>query len=585
MDFRLFRRIHAARQLMVQLAIGGALSAILSVAQAALLAHVVSQVYIGHATLAAVRFPSIMLLAAIALRALLAGANENWALRGADLSQMQLRQRFVAFLLQAGPMADARAETGALTTLAIQGIDEFEVFLAQYFPQVIVTAAVPAIVWIGVMVHDWISGLLILLTLPLIPLFMYLIGRQAETKSKQQVVLMSQLNGHFLDVLHGLDTLKLFGRSREQTNTIYRQSEAFRASTMATLQIAFLSGMVLELIASLSMAFVAVAIGLRLIHAALSFETAFMVLVLVPEFYIPWRNLGAKFHEGLKGATAAQQIFDLLDASPAIAPGGETRLADPGPWTLVWQNVSYTYPGQSMPALHDISLSLAEGDHLAIVGPSGSGKSTLIQLLLGATSFSGAIQVAGVPLETLDIAWWRRQMSWVTQHPYLFEGTILDNLQRVAPKATRVEIQASLVRSGAWDFIQRLPKGWDTEIGQEGLRLSGGQRQRLALARAFLLDTPIVIFDEPTQNLDLVSEEALLGAMDELRQGRTAITIAHRLTTVANADRVLVLRNGEAVEWGTPEELAKQNGLYRALVDAYRGRESQYAAYQADPAL
>lgn len=585
MDRRLFKEIYAAKRLMIGLGAFGAVAGILSVAQAALLARIVSRVYIYHASLTAVRSLSILLLTAIACRALVAGITENWSLRGAALTQMQLRQRFVEWLLEAGAVADARPETGTLATLAIQGIDDFEVFLARYVPQMMVTATVPAVVWIGIVVHDWVSGLLILVTLPLIPLFMYLIGRQAETHSKRQVSLMKRLNGHLLDVLHGLETLKLFGRSREQAGTVYRQSEAFRASTMATLRIAFLSGLVLELIASLSMAFVAVAIGLRLTHAELSFETAFMVLVLVPEFYMPWRNLSAKFHDALKGTTAAQQIFDLVDAFPTVAPTAGIGVTTPGPWALEWENVSYTHRGRTTPALRSVSLSLAEGEHLAIVGPSGSGKSTFVQLLLGAYAYSGAIRVAGVPLQRLDIGWWRRQMSWITQHPYLFEGTIRDNLHRVAHGATEAEILESLVRSGAWDFVSRLPKGWDTAVGQEGFRLSGGQRQQLALARAFLLQNPIVVFDEPTQNLDLSSEGTLLNAIHALGQGRTTITIAHRLATVLNADRVLVLRNGKAVQYGTPEDLMEQDGLYRSLVEAYLGRKPPYAAYQADPAL
>ncbi len=585
MDLRVFREIYAAKRLVIGLGALGTVAGILIVAQAALLARIVSRVYIYHASLAAVRSLSIMLLIAIALRALVAGATESWSLRGAALTQVQLRARFVEWLLQAGAVADARPETGALVTLAIQGIDDFEVFLARYVPQMMVTATIPVVVWIGIVVHDWVSGLLILATLLLIPLFIYLIGRQAEARAKRQVSLMKRLNSHLLDVLQGLETLKLFGRSHEQVGTVYRHSEAFRASTMATLRIAFLSGLVLELIASLSMAFVAVAIGLRLIHAGLSFETAFLVLVLVPEFYIPWRNLAAKFHDGLQGITAAQQIFDLMEACPSVAARAAIRLPTPGPWTLEWEHVFYTHAGRTTPALQGVSLSLAEGEHLAIVGPSGSGKSTLAQLLLGAHSCSGTIRVAGVPLQQLDIAWWRRQMSWITQHPYLFEGTIRDNLRRVADGATEAAMQESLVRSGAWDFVSRLPKGWDTAVGPEGFRLSGGQRQQLALARAFLLQSPIVVFDEPTQNLDLSNEEDLVKAMHALGQGRTTITIAHRLATVLHADRVLVLRNGEAVQCGTPDDLMAQDGLYRSLVEAYLGRKPPYADYQADSAL
>ncbi len=585
MDLRLWRQLNTTKQLVAGLALGGALTGLLIVFQALFLARIVSGVYIGHAQWHVVWPFSLMLLAIIALRSLVAGFQESWALRFSAESQTRLRHQFIHFLLHEGGGSETRPDSGALVTLAVQGIDDFEVFLARYLPQIVITALVPAIVWLGVVSRDWLSGLILLITLPLIPLFMILIGRQAENHSQRQIQLMNRLSGHFLDVLHGLDTLKLFGRSQEQSKTIYRQSEAFRATTMATLRIAFLSGMVLELIASLSMAFIAVAVGLRLIHGQIPFETAFMVLVLIPEFYIPWRGLGAKFHDGLKGASAAKEIFELMESPLPALQGGHVQLPQSGPWSLEWRSVSFTYPSRTLPALEDITLALQPGQRLAIVGPSGSGKSTLIQLLMGTYSFSGEIRVGGTPLSELDLNWWRRQLSWVTQRPYLFDGTILDNLRQVASDASTSQMQQALVHSGAWEFISQWHDGWDTQIGQEGVRLSGGQRQRLALARAFLLDTPVVVFDEPTQNLDLASEQALLDAMERLSKGRTVITIAHRLSTVTRADRLLVLQQGRMAQWGSPEELLRKPGLYRALVDAYQGRETAHAPLQADQVL
>lgn len=585
MDLRLWRQLRSAKSLALGLGISSTGIGVLIVLQAGLLSGIVSMVYIHETAFPRVWPLSLALLAVIALRAVVVGIQEHWALRHAAEAETQLRQKFVSYLLEAGPMAVRGPDSGELINLAVQGIEDLEIFLARYFPQIITTAAVPAIVWVGVVIHDWLSGLILLLTLPIIPLFMILIGWQADKLSQRQIGLMNRLSGHFLDVLHGLDTLKLFGRSRMQSKTVYDQSEAFRASTMAALRIAFLSGMVLELIASLSMAFIAVAVGLRLIHGRLAFETAFMVLVLVPEFYVPWRSLGAKFHEGLKGASAAKEIFKMMEAPSPVMTGGDRVPVIPGPWPILWQDVSFTYLGRSMPAIAHLTLPIEPGEHLAIVGPSGSGKSTFVHLLMGLNPFNGSIQVAGLPLWDLDLSWWRRQMTWVTQRPYLFDGTILENLQLVRPNMSPDDITKALVQSSAWDFVSSLPQGWDTPVGQEGFRLSGGQRQRLALARAFLLDTPIIIFDEPTQNLDLASEEALLGAMERLSRGRTTITIAHRLTTIARADRIMVMQGGRLAQWGSPAELRHEPGLYRSLIEAYEGKEPIHESFQADQVL
>ncbi|MCY0879924.1 MAG: thiol reductant ABC exporter subunit CydD [Firmicutes bacterium] len=585
MDSRLWRKVSAAKRLTVGLGLASTLNGMFLVGQAWTLARLVSAVYLHHAFWAGVASDAWALLALIVARAAILGASEKWALDHAAAVESHLRREFLQALTRHHPGALNSPESGELLHLAVQGIEDLEVFLARYFPQVIVTATVPAIVWLGLMVRDWVSGLLVLLTLPLIPVFMVLIGQQADKASKRQVAVLNRMSGHFLEVIHGLDTLKLFGQSRREATAVRRQSEEFRRTTMKTLRIAFLSGLVLELIASLSMAFVAVAIGLRLIHGLISFQSAFMVLVLVPEFYLPWRQLGAKFHDGLKGAQAASMLFDLMEGQPAPASGGQARLPAPGPWPLAWRDLTVRYAGRERPALSRVTLALGAGQHLAIVGPSGSGKSTLLQTLLGDLPYDGDILIGGVNLKDLDLTWWRSQMAWVTQRPYFFAGTIRENLQRVAPDASPDAMEWALREAGAWELVQRFPRGWDTPIGQEGYALSGGQRQRLALARAFLMNRPVVIFDEPSQNLDLATESALMEAMARLRQGRTTLTIAHRLATVAHADLVVVLDHGEVAQVGTPADLRRQPGLYRTLLDAYAPRGDEDALLQADPSV
>ena len=583
MDIRLWRQLKSAKSLALGLGLTSLLTGVLIVLQAEFLSRIASLIYIDHQDFGRIEPLSFMLLGAFGFRAVLAGFQEYWALRRSAEIQGELRQRFVDALLHQGPIGD-RPESGALVTLAVQGVDDLEVFLARYFPQILVTAAVPTIVWAGVMMHDWVSAVILLVTLPLIPVFMILIGSQAQNHATRQIFWLTRLSGHFLDVLHGLDTLKLFGQSKAQIKTVHNQSEAFRASTMDTLRIAFMSGLVLELIASLSMAFIAVAVGLRLVHNDLSFQTAFTVLVLTPEFYIPWRNLGAKFHDGLKGAAAANDLFNVMEKPLQVLPAGVRVLPDKGPWPLTWQDVSFRYSGRAVPALSHLTLQLAAGEHLAVVGPSGAGKTTFVELLLGSNPFNGTIQVGGIPLTDLNLDWWRQRLAWVTQRPYFFDGTIRQNLLAASPGATSDQVRDALIRADAWSFVQHLSHGWDTEIGQEGLRLSGGQRQRLALARAFLKDSPIIIFDEPTQNLDLVAEQELLSVMEQLARGRTIITVAHRLATVAQADRILVLANGRMTQWGSPDDLRSTPGPYRALLDAYQRKEPVRSGLEAHPA-
>lgn len=569
MEPRLWKQLKPVRRLLVVIALTSLSVGVLIVVQAQLLADIVSRAYLDHAGLHALLPVSEDLLGVLMGRALMTGLGETWSLNLATQTQITLRERLFSQVLRSGPLALSSLKTGTLVTTAVQGIDDLEIFLARYLPQMVVTALIPAVIVIRVISRDWISGGILLVTVPLIPFFMILIGRQSEGKNQRQWDALTRLNGHFLNILQGLDTLKLFGQSRSQSKGIVQASDQFRVATMATLRIAFLSGLVLELLASLSMAFIAVAIGLRLIAGAIPFDTAFMILVLIPEFYIPWRALGAKFHDGLKGLTAAKEIFDILDTPLWASHSGVRTLPDPGPWTLHFEHVGFTYPHRTLAALDDVTFTIMPGERLALVGPSGSGKSTLISLLLGLGPYRGAIRIGSQELMQLSLAWWRRQITWVTQHPYLFDATIRDNLLLVRPDASPEDLERALAKAYALEYVRSLPKGLDTAIGPEGSRLSGGQRQRLALARAFLQDTPLIIFDEPTQSLDLATEKAFVAALDALSEGRTTITVAHRLVTIAKADRVIFLQSGRIVQTGSPHDLGSRPGMFQSFVQAY----------------
>ncbi len=570
MQPRLLKEIQSVRVLLGLVVLQGVLGGILIIYQAYDLADIVNRVYLGHENLSQVQYLLENLLLVIGLRALLTLFGESGALSLATRVQARLRLRLSQRILDAGPMYVNREQAGELVNTLIQGVEDLEPYLARYIPQVAMTALVPTIILIDVFAKDWISGLILLITLPLIPFFMILIGRQAEAKTQKQWSLLSRLSAHFLDVLQGLTTLKLLGQSANQAHGIERASDQFRQATMASLRIAFLSALVLELLASLSMAMVAVAIGLRLISGVMAFRTAFFLLVLVPEFYIPWRALGTRFHDGLGGMKAAQRIFQILDAPQWTKAFGTQRLSNVEA-PLSFENVSFSYEGRENRAVEEVTARIRAQERIAIIGPSGSGKTTLLFLLMGfAHPDSGLIRTGDTPLESVDMTWWRTQVSFLTQSPYIFSGTVRDNLLMAKPSATGQELHGALKTAGAWEFVEDLPQGLETNIQERGRRLSGGQKQRLALARAFLQDAPIVLMDEPTANLDAETEASLWTDLEKLLAGRTVLVVAHRLSTVMHMDKIWVMNQGHLVQQGTATELESEPGLYRELMQAYK---------------
>jgi ATP-binding cassette subfamily C protein CydD len=576
LDRRLLRQVHAARAALA-LTIGlGFLGGILMVGQARILSRVVSGVFLSGETLRDAQPLLLTFLALALVRAGLAWAGEVTAQQVASQVKTRLREQLSARLLALGPAYARDERSGELTNTLVEGVEALDAYLSQYLPQLALAALLPLTILIFVFPLDVLSGLVLLLTAPLIPLFMVLIGNTAAGLTRRQWTALSRMSAHFLDVLQGLTTLKLLGRSREQIQTIAQVSDRFRQTTLGVLRVAFLSALTLELVATVSTALVAVEVGLRLLYGRLAFEPALFVLLLAPEFYLPLRRLGASFHAGASGLAAAQRIFEILDdrRPTARAPQPTHQPTNqPTNLSLHFQDVRYAYDGGARPALNGVSFRIAPGQTVGLIGPSGAGKSTVVQLLLRFIEPDrGTITVGGTPLQDLDRAAWRDRVAWVPQLPYLFHASVADNIRLARPGARQEQVVQAARQAHAHDFIQALPQGYDTVVGERGARLSGGQAQRIALARAFLKDAPFLILDEATAHLDPDLQAAIQDAITRLLRGRTVLLIAHRLGSVYGADQILVMAGGQIVEAGSPAGLARAGGLYQRLVSAYEGR-------------
>ncbi len=546
-DQRLLRWGRPARIYLATTVVLGAAKAFLLVFQAFLLATIIAGAFVNGKDLAQLAVPMEFLLAVFLLRSLVAWAQELAADRSSARVKSMLRASLVRRVAALGPDGQVVGRAGDLATLAVRGIDALDGYYARYVPQVVLALIVPTSVLVAVLTVDWVSAAIMFVTLPLVPVFMALVGMETQARTDRQLRSLQLLAGHFLDVVTGLTTLKIFGRSRAQLSTIRKVADSYRQRMMATLRVTFLSSLVLELLSSVSVALVAVAIGLRLLNGHLSLRTSLFVLVLAPEAYLPLRQLAAEYHASAEGVGAAQQVFDVLD-QPLAPRRARSDVPDPAQTGLLVKSVSYTYPGRELPALDGATLEVRPGELVALTGPSGCGKSTLLAVLLGfVRPDTGRVVVGDVDLGDLDPDEWRKRVAWVPQRPHLFAATIADNIRLGRPAATAVEIRSALDAAGLSALVARLPQDVDTMLGERGAGLSAGERQRVALARAFLRDVPLLLLDEPTANLDGDTEAGVLDAIGRLARGRTALMVAHRPSLMALADRVVDMSMAEVL--------------------------------------
>jgi ATP-binding cassette subfamily C protein CydCD len=550
--------------------LSGFLLGLLTIGQAYLLSSTVNAVFLEGQTLAQVAHWLKLILVIIVGRAFLTWVNEVSANSVAVKIKSDLRKRLFNHILNLGPAYTRGQRTGELTTAAVEGIEALDAYYSQYLPQLVVTALIPISILIVVFPLDLLTGIVMLITAPLIPFFMIMIGKGAETVTRRQYQTLARLSAHFLDSLQGLTTLKLFGQSKAHAKNIEKVSNQFRDTTLGVLRVTFLSALALELLATLSTAVIAVEIGLRLLYARMEFREAFFILILTPEFYLPLRILGARFHAGMSGTTAAKRIYEILDTPiPQNQNKSQLLVSDSQIGHIEISDVTFTYPEETAPALKNINLQIRAGQHLAMVGKTGAGKSTLVNLLLGFLQpSSGKITTCYLPNHILPAPPPISAIAWVPQKPYLFHDTLSANIRLGKHDATSEEIIEAARAAHLHEFIETLPDKYETIIGESGARLSGGQAQRLALARAFLKNAPILVLDEPTSSLDPETESLLEESTQRLMQGRIVITIAHRLNTIFRADQIVVLEEGCIVETGTHRELLAKNGSYTRMLEA-----------------
>ncbi len=547
---RLLAETRTARPHVIGACLLGLSAAVLIVAQAALLAYVIYRSAIYGASLSTLE-PQLIALAAVLLaRACVTGGFELSGRLGATRVMSELRGRLARQLLIVCPdgrPADMR--TGDLAAAAVQGVDALESWFAGYLPQLVLATVVPVAVLGWVLAIDPIPGAILVVTVPILIVFMILIGRGAQSQTRRRWQALALLSAHFLDVVRGLPTLIAHRREHAQAGTLSQVGERYRSETIATLKIAFLSAFVLELCAMIGTALVAATIGVQLVYGALSLQIGLTVLLLAPELYGPLRGLGQQFHSGSEGLAAAERIFEVLDRRPSLrlkerASAGSAP--DPTRTPIRLEGVGYVYPGRAGAALSGLDLELAPGEITALVGRSGAGKSTIARLLMRlADPTAGTVSCGGVDLRALDPARWRAQIAWAPQRAQLFSGTVAENIRLGAPDASDAQVRRAAQVAGAAGLIEALPDGMDTLIGEAGRRLSAGQTRRISLARAFLReDAKLLVLDEPTAHLDERSAEEVAEAVVRLARGRTTLLIVHHPALAAHADHVMRIESG-----------------------------------------
>lgn len=575
-DRQLLRQTKSNSLALLFTVIPGILTAGFTVLQAHFTAGLINAAFLGGADLGQLTLPLWMLAGVLLLRALFQFLTDIHSASLGIAVKEKLRLAIITRINHLGPVYANRETSGELASILTDGIEALDPYFSQYIPQLILAAFIPVVILVNILPQDLLSFFILLVTAPLLPVFMYLLGSMSEKSTRQQWQQLSRLGSFFYDTIQGLQLLIALNQSKNRGEEIARHDNQHRQLTMDVLKLTFLSAFVLEFISTISTAVIAVAIGLRLLYGGMDYTTALFILLLTPEFYLPLRHLGVRFHAGMSGRAASIRIFQLLAGEEDIQPrqviylptssqkitSDETACYFP----ISFHEVSAKYPDSNQQVLKDISFDIQQNEHVALVGRSGMGKTSLTYLLMRLLVHEkGEIKFGNQLIEELGEEEVSRLFSWVPQSAYIFSGSLEDNISLFAPHIDldRVKEAARAARLEA--FIHTLPEGYATRMGERGIRISVGQAQRLALARAFYRDTPILVLDEPTSSVDPETENDLVESLRLLTKGKTVVTIAHRLATVQASDQILLLERGQIVEHGKHASLLAAGGIYSRL--------------------
>lgn len=571
------QRVHARRWLRLS-SLLGLISALLIIAQAWILAELLNNLIVLQVPRSALVADFMLLPGCFAARALVSWLRERVGFYCGQAIRRTLRKSVLDRLDALGPAWIQGKPAGSWATLLLEQIEEMQDYYARYLPQMSLAVLVPCFILIAIFPINWAAGAILLATAPLIPLFMALVGMGAADANRRNFLALSRLSGHFLDRLRGLETLRLFNRARAETDNISNASESFRSRTMEVLRMAFLSSAVLEFFASLSIAIVAVYFGFSYLGelnfghygAGVSLFAGFLALILAPEFFQPLRDLGTFYHAKAQAVGAADALETFLSQSDAITVAqGSEKLDSSQPVTVMAKQLIITAPGGSVLA-GPLTFTLQPGQRVALVGQSGAGKSSLLNVLSGFLPYQGSLTVNGIELRELDSAAWQQQLAWVGQHPQLPAETLRDNIVS-GQYVDDAQLQQVLALSGVDEFLPRLPHGLDTELGDQAAGLSVGQAQRIAVARALLKPSQLLLLDEPAASLDSDSEQHVMRALDQASRQQTTLMITHQLNQLANWDEVWVMRDGQLIQQGSYQLLVSQPGPFADLLSQRQG--------------
>ena len=548
LDRRLLREAPEVGRFLAGAALLAVLSAIAAIAWAVLIGRAVARVFLEGKNLHAISGLLVALVAVAFLRAAIAWGLETSGHATSWRVRLRLRRRLLERVLRARPAGLGDLRTGEVATTATSGLDALDPYFVRFLPQLVLAAVVSPAILIWVAFHDPVSALIMVLTLPLIPIFGALIGRAAEERTRRRLAALSQMSAHFFDVVRGLATLRAYRRGKVQADAIARTSEEFRRETMGTLRIAFLSALALELAATMSIALIAAVIGIRLVNGDVALAPSFAVLVLAPELYLPLRSVAAQFHASSDGLAAARRAFELIDLEPSVSlPANPVALPDLSAAPLRFEKVGFAYEGRGSPVLRELDCEIEPGKRTVFSGESGAGKTTALGLIMRfADPGSGRISVGGIDLREFDPDEWRRAVAWLPQEPRLLAGTIAEALRIGAAGASEDRLWEALRGAGAEDFVTALPDGLATRVGEGGLPLSAGELRRIALARALVREAPLLVLDEPTAHLDADTAARVRSSLASLGRGQTVVIATHDPLLLPLADRVIVLAGAPA---------------------------------------